>query len=251
MAAAPRASDAAALYYDGNGNMTGGAGATLAYDVSNRLFQVYTTSGGYRYYSYAPDNKRIYEQVTSGTGEWVFYSPSGRKMGLYTYNASSGWSLLSTNTWFGRKLLADENGSVYQDRVGTNRAGGARFYPYGEEITSTANDHEKFATYTRDGYTGFDYADQRYYASAFGSGGTSAYYRFLTPDPSQSSAGPSNPGSWNRYAYAGGEPVNRGDPSGLDWEYSYYGGWCSTLDYYGGCYEGDPGSLMSSPPTRG
>ena len=58
------------------------------------------------------------------------------------------------------------NSAVFLDRSGTNGASGARFYPYGEEITSTGNDREKFATYTRDSYTGLDYAGQRYYASA-------------------------------------------------------------------------------------
>ena len=97
---------------------------------------------------------------------------------------------------------------MYQDRLQTNRANGARFYPYGDEITSTSNDREKFATYTRDSYTGLDYADQRYYASTYG--------RFNTPDPYMASGGPGDPGSWNRYSYTKGDPVNRVDPSGRD-----------------------------------
>jgi RHS repeat-associated protein len=80
--------------------------------------------------------------------------------------------------------------------------------PFGDEITSTTNDREKFATYTRDSYTGLDYADQRFYASTYG--------RFNTPDRSWDSAGADNPGSWNRYNYASGDPVNRNDPTGLD-----------------------------------
>jgi RHS repeat-associated protein len=48
--------------------------------------------------------------------------------------------------------------------------------------------------------------DQRYYASSYG--------RFNTADPYQASAGPSDPGSWNRYSYTRGDPVNRKDPSG-------------------------------------
>jgi hypothetical protein len=48
---------------------------------------------------------------------------------------------------------------------------------------------------------------QRYYASAYG--------RFNTPDPYGGSAGPTDPGSWNRYSYALGDPVNGNDPRGL------------------------------------
>jgi RHS repeat-associated protein len=59
---------------------------------------------------------------------------------------------------------------------------------------------------------GLDYADQRFYASTYG--------RFLTPDPSNSTAtapsDPSNPQSWNRFAYASSDPVNKNDPTGLD-----------------------------------
>ncbi len=53
-----------------------------------------------------------------------------------------------------------------------------------------------------------DYADQRYYASSYG--------RFNTVDPSSHSVHPKIPGSWNRYAYVGGDPVNHNDPRGLD-----------------------------------
>jgi hypothetical protein len=40
--------------------------------------------------------------------------------------------------------------------------------------------------------------------------------RFLTPDPKRKSARPSSPGSWNRYAYTYGDPVNHVDKKGLD-----------------------------------
>jgi len=80
--------------------------------------------------------------------------------------------------------------------------------PFGDEITSTSNDREKFATYTRDSYTGLDYADQRYYASTYG--------RFNTPDPYAGSAKPNSPGSWNRYSYTLGDPINGNDPTGQD-----------------------------------
>jgi RHS repeat-associated protein len=81
-------------------------------------------------------------------------------------------------------------------------------YPYGVEYTpQTVNDREKYATYTRDSVTGLDYAVNRYYSSQWG--------RFLSPDPYVNSAGLAEPGSWNRYAYAGNDPINAEDPGGL------------------------------------
>jgi RHS repeat-associated protein len=54
----------------------------------------------------------------------------------------------------------------------------------------------------------FPYAYQRYYTSGLG--------RFLTADPFDGSASPSSPQTWNRYPYAGSDPTNNNDPSGLD-----------------------------------
>src|SRR5581483_9606128 len=42
--------------------------------------------------------------------------------------------------------------------------------------------------------------------------------RFDTPDPDHASANPRRPRRWNRYSYAGNDPVNHGDPRGLDFD---------------------------------
>jgi RHS repeat-associated protein len=115
--------------------------------------------------------------------------------------------VLNPTLSFAGKTIWDAGNPMVQDRIGTNRATGARYYPFGDEITSTANDATKFGTYHRDGFTGLDYADQRYYASGYG--------RFNSPDPSMGSLILKKPGSWNRYAYVGGDPVNSNDADGL------------------------------------
>ena len=198
--------------YDLNGNMTSGSGATLTYDEANRVSSAAEVSGGAEFYGYTADNKRYYKYTSAGTEQLTFYGAHGEKLGVYSLGVNPGTFTLwinpaSTNIWFAGKLILESNTPPMMDRLGTNRAGYAEFYPYGDEITSTANDHEKFATYTRDGYTGFDYADQRYYASTYG--------RFNTPDPHGGSAKVGDPGSQNRYAYVNGDPVNRYDPRGL------------------------------------
>jgi len=54
-------------YYDANGNMTSGAGATLTYDEANRVNTVMETSGGQETFAYAASNQGIYmmDQIPS------------------------------------------------------------------------------------------------------------------------------------------------------------------------------------------
>ena len=97
-----------------------------------------------------------------------------------------------------------------EDRLGSRE----ETYPYGDEITATTNSGVKFATYFRDGFTGLDYAQQRFYASGYG--------RFNSPDPFLGSATEKNGVTWNRYAYSSGDPINNNDPSGLCTITTYY-----------------------------
>src|SRR6185312_16126028 len=91
-------------------------------------------------------------------------------------------------------------GAVLEDRIGTGDTTLTR--PYGEN-----GGH--FATYQQDSFTTLHYAQQRYYASAYG--------RFTIADRMNASASGGNPQSWNRYAYVGGDPINRSDPRGTCW----------------------------------
>jgi RHS repeat-associated protein len=205
--------------YDANGNMTTGVGGTFAYDEANRIASATEVSGGTEYYGYAPDNKRIYRLKTNGQEEWTFYGAQGEKLGVYSLSggtasrfglyANGPNSSLRFNVWFAGRLIYQDQHPMIQDRLGTTRSNGwtgARYYPYGDELTSMPNDENKFATYFRDGFTGLDYADQRYYASTYG--------RFTTADPFSGSAAGRDPGTWNRYSYSSGDPVNLNDPMG-------------------------------------
>jgi len=121
------------------------------------------------------------------------------------------WSTCATansNVYFkGRLLMKAAGGYMPADRLGSVGTGSA-YFPYGEEKGSppTPTGVERFATYYRD-FVGQDYADQRYYSSNTGS--------FFSPDPSMDNVDYADPGSWNAYAYANGDPINFNDPSGL------------------------------------
>ena len=68
--------------YDANGNMASGGGATLTYDVANRVASANEFSA-MEYYYYAPDNKRIY-RLNASAEEWTFYGARGERLGVYS-----------------------------------------------------------------------------------------------------------------------------------------------------------------------
>ncbi len=88
------------------------------------------------------------------------------------------------------------------------------YFPFGQEATSAEADEIqlKFTGHERD-KTGtgarseLDYMHARHCSPVVG--------RFLSVDPAKS-AKPSAPGSWNRYSYAGNNPINEIDPNGRE-----------------------------------
>jgi RHS repeat-associated protein len=180
--------------YDGNGNINALPNTTLGYDVANRLVSV---SG------------------SSGSDTIFLYDEAGEKLGGYSLSYVSANNTLSltaqfVNVYFAGRLISKGGsgsgvgGGIALDRLGSV---GSAYYPFGVEYSATANDTEKYATYTRDSLTGLDYAMNRYYSSIWG--------RFVSPDPSSPGNGMADPQNWNRYAYVSGDPVNKTDPWGL------------------------------------
>jgi RHS repeat-associated protein len=93
------------------------------------------------------------------------------------------------------------------------------YLPFGEELfagiggrTTTqgyvsGNLRQGFTGYEKDGETGLNFAQARYYASMQG--------RFTSIDPLMASAKITSPQSWNRYAYVYNNPLRFIDPSGM------------------------------------
>ena len=181
-------------------------GWDYTYDVANRMHPP-TLYGVGTFYSYAPGNKRVWRGTVNSSqtitlDEVTFWSVTGQK--LMTYSVS-GLTSATYNSYFGARLISNNTGNVATDRLGSV----GKFYPWGQEKPSaTTNGTEKFTGYFRDAETSLDYAKNRYHQPGMG--------RFMSPDPYTASVGPRDPGSWNRYAYTRGDPVNRLDPSGLD-----------------------------------
>ncbi|MCW5980888.1 MAG: hypothetical protein KIT09_22595 [Bryobacteraceae bacterium] len=208
--------------YDANGNLTlthvagCATAATLTYDQFNRLTQVTATGCYAESYGYGADGRRVWKktQVGSTVTETVYvYGVGGERIAAYTPD-TSGATLEFTNekrwVYFGGRVVKGPDGPEFRDRLGSVALRGgtaASYFPYGEERTATAGEKDKFATYFRDGMTGLDYAQQRYYSSTLG--------RFLTADRITANNAVVLPDNWNKYTYVGGDPVNKTDPAGL------------------------------------
>jgi len=153
------------------------------------------------------------------------HGPGGQL--LCSYTSTSGGTYTEPIYFAGRLLYTmtagtDASGNwagvdtIQTDRLGSVRGvngGGTttrNYYPFGEEIGGPLQgdaSQYKFASTYRDSATGLDYAVNRYYASGTG--------RFLTPDYYTRSASADSPQTFNRYNYAGNDPVNMTDPDGL------------------------------------
>jgi RHS repeat-associated protein len=207
--------------YDANGNQLWTNTQTLSYDYENRIAWVDNRNFTGRMYGYDADNRRVYEAdwtLVDGTavfGEQAvhFWGVTGQRLASYGLSLDAGQppyygpsvtlTLGSDRVYFGGRLLRGESGWTGEDRLGSV----GQFYPYGE---ARVGDPKRFATYERES-GGLDYAVNRYYWVGTG--------RFMSPDPYMANSGGAgdvaDPGSWNRYGYVGGDPVNFNDPGGL------------------------------------
>ncbi|MGJ5820997.1 RHS repeat-associated core domain-containing protein, partial [Paludibaculum fermentans] len=200
--------------YDSNGNMTGwstpSGSVTASYDIENRMTQIVTPSVT-ETYKYGPGNLRV-KKLQGGTWTYTVYGQGGEALGTFTGCSVGGVSFLceaKLRVYFGGRLVLNGWTGVRPDRLGSPDGTHGRVYPYGEVSGSVSVDQdETFTTYKRDVYTGLDYAQNRYYASAWG--------RFTSADPYRASAGPADPQSWNQYAYVGNDSVNFTDRRGTN-----------------------------------
>ena len=169
------------LSYDANGNVTSGLpiqgiNPTLTYDQDNRLASVNTVPA--EQYAYSPDNKRIWKKQIDGTEELYFIGVTGQKLGHY-------------------KIVVTENSqtqwsTISLTTVRTNQYFGGRFIVAVDQYGSRIPQYEdRLGSVVQH----FPYGEEKPSATASG--------------------GPANPGSWNRYVYVEGDPVNAVDPSGL------------------------------------
>jgi RHS repeat-associated protein len=224
--------DISGVTYDAAGDVTNdgyGFGNTYYYDAENRIIQVNGTMGqcstATACYVYDALGHRVRATVSGQTRDFV-YDLSGRTIDEFT-PGGSGW----LGTWTRGEAYAGNmhiatyaNGTTQFDNsdwLGTFRARSdvsgnlvesCSSMPFGEDLTCTGTELTPihFTGKEHDFESGNDFFPARYYSSGPA--------HFLTPDPGGLNVvDPSNPQSWNQYAYVMNNPVIYTDPSGLDY----------------------------------
>ena len=195
--------------FDNAGNTkTDASGRSFIYDGMNRETEVKDTNGvSIGKYFYDGEKRRVKKISAQETTIFV-YNAFGQLVAEYSTatNNTPQVSYLTTDALGTPRLNTDANGNV------TARHD---YFPFGEEIprSSYGQDtiRQKFTGYEENAETpDIDFAQARYYSKILG--------RFLTVDPSGSSAKKFNPQTLNRYNYVLNNPLNLVDPSGLQQE---------------------------------
>lgn len=216
--------------YDAAGNMTSNTPATYVYDAENRLIAARGMS-----YLYDGDGKRV-EKCTEGTTAGK--CATGATGTLYwwgTGNAPQAETDLAGNVLEnyvflnGQRIARREptnavhfyfsnhlgSHAVVENAAGTTCEQDIDYYPYGGVEYdycggSGVSQHYKFTGNERDGESGLDNFEARYYGNGLG--------RFMSPDPLNLTearlVNPSN--TLNKYVYGGNNPLKYVDPDGKD-----------------------------------
>jgi RHS repeat-associated protein len=223
--------------YDAAGNMTSDGFHNYTYDADGNILQV--DGGATASYVYNGLNQRVRAQVGSGVTEYL-YDFGGRR--------TSSWNP-ATNSSIEGRIYADgrqvafraSDGKTYfdhQDYLGTESARtdatGALglvldYLPFGDGFTANVyetaayQDSSQFGGLDQDdnsaGAPMSDHAQFRNYSFQQG--------RWLSPDPYDGSYDPTNPQSFNRYAYVLNNPLSYTDPQGTNYTDSN-GNYCLT-----------------------
>ena len=178
----------------------GQSSVSLAYDASGNMIEQ-TNGSATTQIVYAPDGTKL--ALMNGTSTLVkaFVPLTGGATAVY---GSSGLAYYRHSDWLGSSRLASTpSQTVYSDTA---------YAPFGQTYASTpSNPDTSFTGMNQDTVPTVDDFPAREYGALTG--------RWPSPDPLGIGAvDPTDPQSWNRYAYVRNSPLSLTDPNGMDYE---------------------------------
>jgi RHS repeat-associated protein len=184
-----------AYTWDADGNSVTVDGVALTYDALDRMVEQ-NRSGSYTQIVYAPTGGKL--ALMSGQSLVKAFIPlPGQATAVYT---SSGLDHYRHSDWLGSARLTS---SPTRTVLSTTA-----YAPFGETYAQSGSADLSFTGQNSDTVSGdYDFLFREY----------SMQGRWASPDPAGLGAvDPTNPQSWNRYAYVLNNPTNLVDPLGLD-----------------------------------
>jgi len=202
--------------YDANGNVTNDFLHTFQWDAAGRPIVIDASESDGVDLTYDALGRMV-EQDRQGTYEQIAYAPSGTKLALM-YGQSLFRAFVPLTG--GAIAVYNSNGLDYyrhSDDLGSSRLASTSsrtvyydgaYAPFGESYAETGTTDRSFTGMNQDTVSAlYDYPAREYGIQG----------RWVSPDPAGlTSVLPTDPQSWNRYAYVRNSPLEFIDPTGQD-----------------------------------
>ncbi len=206
-------------YYDANGNLKNDITHTYTWDADANMAGVDGSTVTMTYDAL----DRMVEQTRGSGHTQIVYGPTGAKLALM-----NGQTLINAFVPLpgGGQAVYNSSGLAYYrhaDHLGSSRLAttpsrtklyDVAYGPYGEDYNGSGTQDLSFTGQNQDTVAGgwsanlYDFMFREY---------RTAHGRWASPDPAGLGAvDPTNPQSWNRYAYVSNNPLLLVDPLGLD-----------------------------------
>ena len=182
--------------WDADGHSITLDGVNLVYDALGRMVEQ-NRSGSYTQIVYSPAGAKL-ALMGGQTLQKAFFPLPGKATAVYT---SNGLDHYRHSDWLGSSRLTSTPSRTVSSTVA--------YAPFGETYAQSGTADTSFTGQNQDTTSGdFDFLYREY---------TSSQGRWPSPDPAgQAAVDPSNPQSWNRYAYVLNNPLGYTDPLGMD-----------------------------------